>query len=42
VIFYVGNLLVHAPVPDGALGITNDPEELLELVLDGVEVLFPG
>ena len=37
VIFYVGNLLVDAPAPEGALGITNDPEELLELVLDGVE-----
>ena len=37
VIFYVANLLEKAPPPGGALGITNDPEELLELVLDGVE-----
>jgi len=37
VIFYVAKLLDRAPPPGGALGITNDPEELLELVLDGVE-----
>ena len=37
IIFYVESLLENAPPPGGALGITNDPEELLELVLDGAE-----
>ena len=36
VIFYAGNLLAGAPPPAG-LGITNDREELLELVVDGAE-----
>ncbi len=37
VIFYVNELDEEAPVPAGAFGITNDPDELLHLVMDAVE-----
>jgi CheY-like chemotaxis protein len=37
VLFYVENLLEEPGTPAGAFGITNDPEELLHLVLDVVE-----
>jgi CheY-like chemotaxis protein len=36
VAFYVARLDAGRPLPDGALGMTDDPEELLELVMDGV------
>ena len=34
-VFYVGTVV--GPVPQGALGITNRPDELLNLVIDGLE-----
>jgi hypothetical protein len=34
-LYYVGTL--DGPTPDGALGITNRPEELLHLVMDALE-----
>ncbi len=37
VILYVARFDPEAPIPAGAFGITNDPEELLHLVLDAVE-----
>jgi hypothetical protein len=35
-ILYVQRVLHGHPVPDGALGLTNDPEELLHLALDAL------
>jgi AcrR family transcriptional regulator len=37
VIFYVAELRPELGVPRGAFGITNDPEELVHLVFDGLE-----
>lgn len=36
-IFYVLNLNTKLPTPRGALGITNRPDDLLNLVIDGLE-----
>lgn len=37
VVFYVGQVEAGEPPPAGSFGITNDPEELLHLVLDVLE-----
>jgi AcrR family transcriptional regulator len=37
VIFYVGRVDVERPAPPGSFGITDDPEELVHLVLDVLE-----
>lgn len=37
VIFYVGEVDTRAGIPIGASGITNEPAELLHLVLDALE-----
>jgi CheY-like chemotaxis protein len=36
VVFYVGNRTPGAPVPAGAFGLTNRPDELLQLTLDAL------
>ncbi len=36
VIFYVGRLLPGAGVPAGAFGVTNRPDQLLQLLIDGL------
>ena len=36
IIFYVGRLDASAGVPAGAFGVTNRPDELLQLVLDAL------
>jgi CheY-like chemotaxis protein len=36
VVFYVGNREPGAPVPSGAFGLTNRPDELLQLTLDAL------
>jgi hypothetical protein len=37
VVFYVGRLDPAAGVPPGAFGVTNRPDELLNLTLDALE-----
>ena len=36
VVFYIGRLTPGKGVPDGALGLTNRPDQLLDLVVDGL------
>ena len=40
VVFYVGRLEANRPLPVGAFGLTNRPDELLHLVIDALERSF--
>lgn len=39
IILYVGQLAPEKGIPAGALGITNRPDQLLNLVMDGLDRL---
>ena len=36
VIFYLGHYVAERGIPDGAFGLTNRPDKLLDLIIDGV------